>query len=329
MSLQLYHWPWKAPILNFVDFLSCFLITISVVVTGFYIPGVTGGLQETFALLRALPFCFMILLTRLLVLSPVYFPGWGQFVGHLWLAMVRHPRAHPFVHGRGPHGGLVIPCFVLPCLVLSMQNGQPHMKVLTPTAFQHLLSATCVTSQWFCINDSVTQCITSYLISRVGYVQVCVIHKDLVWADLGAAIGSNKDGLQVPSWHNVVQIPYQVLLILASIRVALSKLLAISAAFDVNQELTIMTAGKTPPPSAVSDNLFDVLQKFSPVSKEEWRSWPDQSRCFFFSLPLRMRDGVQNGEYTGRTKVVLVESSCCKPFPLEFFCQHGLINLLN
>ena len=27
--------------------------------------------------------------------------------------------------------------------------------------------------------------------------------------------------------------------------------------------------------------------------------------------------------YTGQTKVVLVESSYCKPFPLEPLCQHG------
>ena len=52
-------------------------------------------------------------------------------------------------------------------------------------------------------------------------------------------------------------------------REPLSKLLAISAAFDANQELAIMTAGKTPPPSAVSDDLFDALQKLHPASKEE------------------------------------------------------------
>ena len=83
MSLQLYHWPWKAPILNVVDFLTCFLITILVVVTAFYIPAVTGDLQQTFQLLRPFPFCFM--LARIFSVSPVFFPTCrlGQFAGHL------------------------------------------------------------------------------------------------------------------------------------------------------------------------------------------------------------------------------------------------------
>eukprot|EP00434_Breviolum_minutum_P002789 symbB.v1.2.002451.t1/scaffold99.1/size346285/7 len=76
MSLQLYHWPWKAPILNVVDFLSCFLITFLVVVTGFYIPAVTGDLESTFATLSTivlgLLFAVVGLMVALAVLALFY-----------------------------------------------------------------------------------------------------------------------------------------------------------------------------------------------------------------------------------------------------------------
>eukprot|EP00434_Breviolum_minutum_P002792 symbB.v1.2.002453.t1/scaffold99.1/size346285/9 len=71
MSLQLYHWPWKAPILNVVDFLSCFLITISVVVSGFYIPAVTGDLQSTFATLSTIVIGLLFAVVGLMVVLAV------------------------------------------------------------------------------------------------------------------------------------------------------------------------------------------------------------------------------------------------------------------
>jgi len=71
MSLQLYHWPWKAPILNVVDFLSCFLITISVVVSGFYIPAVTGDLQSTFATLSTIVLGLLFAVVGLMVVLAV------------------------------------------------------------------------------------------------------------------------------------------------------------------------------------------------------------------------------------------------------------------
>ena len=35
VALQLLSWPWKAPILNIVDFATCFLLAVLVMVTGF------------------------------------------------------------------------------------------------------------------------------------------------------------------------------------------------------------------------------------------------------------------------------------------------------
>lgn len=71
MSLQLYHWPWKAPILNVVDFLSCFLITILVVVSGFYIPAATGDLQETFAVLSTIVISLLFSVVGLMVVLAI------------------------------------------------------------------------------------------------------------------------------------------------------------------------------------------------------------------------------------------------------------------
>ena len=47
VSLQLLSWPWKAPILNIVDFTTCFLLAVLVMVTGFYVPAVTGDTLQT------------------------------------------------------------------------------------------------------------------------------------------------------------------------------------------------------------------------------------------------------------------------------------------
>ena len=166
----------------------------------------------------------MILLTTFSAFSRFLFPRLGHCVGHLWLA-VRHHSDRPFVRGRGPHGGLGSPCFVLPCLVLTffLCKMGGHTGFLTPTAFPRL-SATGVICQWFCINDSVTQCMTSF--SRLG-VQLCVIHKGLVWPDLGAAIGSQKDGLQIyESRFGTMLSRFHILDTLASMRVPLSKPLA-------------------------------------------------------------------------------------------------------
>ena len=47
VSLQLLSWPWKAPILNIVDFTTCFLLAVLVMITGFYLPAVTGATLQT------------------------------------------------------------------------------------------------------------------------------------------------------------------------------------------------------------------------------------------------------------------------------------------
>lgn len=56
ICLQVYSWPWKAPILNIVDFVTCLSLAILVVLTGLYVPEVTGDT------LRAVQVCSMILL---------------------------------------------------------------------------------------------------------------------------------------------------------------------------------------------------------------------------------------------------------------------------
>ena len=53
---QVYSWPWKAPILNIVDFVTCLSLAVLVVLTGLYVPEVTGDT------LRAVQICSMILL---------------------------------------------------------------------------------------------------------------------------------------------------------------------------------------------------------------------------------------------------------------------------
>ena len=47
VSIQLLSWPWKAPILNIVDFITCVLLAILVMITGFYVPAVTGATLQT------------------------------------------------------------------------------------------------------------------------------------------------------------------------------------------------------------------------------------------------------------------------------------------
>ena len=46
MVVQIYNWPWKAPILNVVDMVVCFLLAILVVVAGFFAPPATGDVLE-------------------------------------------------------------------------------------------------------------------------------------------------------------------------------------------------------------------------------------------------------------------------------------------
>ena len=60
MAAQVYNWPWKAPILNVVDFVVCFLLSLLVVITGFYVPAVTGEVLDTFqALSMAILVCLL------------------------------------------------------------------------------------------------------------------------------------------------------------------------------------------------------------------------------------------------------------------------------
>ena len=47
VSIQLLSWPWKAPILNIVDFITCILLAVLVLITGFYVPAVTGATLQT------------------------------------------------------------------------------------------------------------------------------------------------------------------------------------------------------------------------------------------------------------------------------------------
>ncbi|CAK9044633.1 unnamed protein product [Durusdinium trenchii] len=56
ICVQVYSWPWKAPMLNIVDFVTCLALAILVVLTGLYVPEVTGDT------LRAVQTCSMILL---------------------------------------------------------------------------------------------------------------------------------------------------------------------------------------------------------------------------------------------------------------------------
>ena len=46
LVVQVYNWPWKAPILNVVDMVVCFLLAIMVVVGGFFAPTAQGDVLE-------------------------------------------------------------------------------------------------------------------------------------------------------------------------------------------------------------------------------------------------------------------------------------------
>ena len=46
LVVQVYNWPWKAPILNLVDMVVCFLLAIMVVVGGFFAPTAQGDVLE-------------------------------------------------------------------------------------------------------------------------------------------------------------------------------------------------------------------------------------------------------------------------------------------
>ena len=54
MAVQIYNWPWKAPILNVVDMVVCFILAILVAVSGFYVPAVTDGLKTFFEVINIL-----------------------------------------------------------------------------------------------------------------------------------------------------------------------------------------------------------------------------------------------------------------------------------
>ena len=54
MAVQIYNWPWKAPILNVVDMVVCFILAILVAVSGVYVPAVTDGLKTFFEVINIL-----------------------------------------------------------------------------------------------------------------------------------------------------------------------------------------------------------------------------------------------------------------------------------
>ena len=82
VSLQIYNWPWKAPILNMVDLITCFVLAILVVVTGFYVPQATGPLLDTLqgfsTFLIAILFGVVGLMILLAVLALVYRQAMGS-----------------------------------------------------------------------------------------------------------------------------------------------------------------------------------------------------------------------------------------------------------
>ena len=59
MAVQIYNWPWKAPILNVVDMVICFLLAILVVVAGFYVPAASGGLLNFFEIFSMVVFALL------------------------------------------------------------------------------------------------------------------------------------------------------------------------------------------------------------------------------------------------------------------------------
>ena len=72
MAVQIYNWPWKAPILNVVDMVVCFLLVILVAVAGFYVPAVTDGLKTFFEVFNIVALSGLLVLVAQL---PIILPG--------------------------------------------------------------------------------------------------------------------------------------------------------------------------------------------------------------------------------------------------------------
>ena len=71
-AAQAYNWPWKAPILNVVDFIVCFLLSIFVLITGFYVPAVKGPMFETFQALSLAILICLIGVVVVLILCAIF-----------------------------------------------------------------------------------------------------------------------------------------------------------------------------------------------------------------------------------------------------------------
>jgi len=71
-AAQAYHWPWKAPILNVVDFIVCFLLSIFVLTASFYVPAVTGPVFETFQALSLAILVCLIGVVLVLMLCAIF-----------------------------------------------------------------------------------------------------------------------------------------------------------------------------------------------------------------------------------------------------------------
>ena len=73
MAVQIYNWPWKAPILNVVDMVICFLLAILVVVAGFYVPAASGGLLTFFEIFSMVVFALLFG-----VVAYLHMPQWSS-----------------------------------------------------------------------------------------------------------------------------------------------------------------------------------------------------------------------------------------------------------
>ncbi|CAL1140870.1 unnamed protein product [Cladocopium goreaui] len=71
MAVQIYNWPWKAPILNVVDMVVCFLLVILVAVAGFYVPAVTDGLKTFFEVFNIVALSGLLVLVGVMILASV------------------------------------------------------------------------------------------------------------------------------------------------------------------------------------------------------------------------------------------------------------------
>ena len=73
MAVQIYNWPWKAPILNVVDMVMCFLLAILVVVAGFYVPAASGALLTFFEIFSIVVFALLFG-----VVAYLHMPQWSS-----------------------------------------------------------------------------------------------------------------------------------------------------------------------------------------------------------------------------------------------------------